>query len=105
MREMPDGGVGSTQRLSHLPVTANFPPIKEKPSRRMQMADKIDGENGIVAEHSRVLEASKFYPRGDAPEDQDTGALTPPSLLCRGLAAGFEAGVAAEKRRYARSRR
>jgi hypothetical protein len=47
----------------------------------MQMADKIDGENGIVAEHSRVLEASKFYPRGDAPEDQGTGALTPPSLL------------------------
>jgi hypothetical protein len=29
-------------------------------SRRMQMPDKIDGENGIVAEHSRVLEASKF---------------------------------------------
>jgi len=26
----------------------------------MQMPDKIDGENGIVAEHSRVLEASKF---------------------------------------------
>jgi hypothetical protein len=31
--------------------------------------------------------------------------VTAPSLLCRGLAAGFEAGVAAEKRRYARSRR
>jgi len=28
--------------------------------RRMQMADEIDGENGIVAERSRVLEASKF---------------------------------------------
>jgi len=27
----------------------------------MQMADEIDGENGIVAEHSRVLEASKFW--------------------------------------------
>jgi len=26
----------------------------------MQMPDEIDGENGIVAEHSRVLEASKF---------------------------------------------
>jgi len=26
----------------------------------MKMADEIDGENGIVAEHSRVLEASKF---------------------------------------------
>ena len=25
----------------------------------MQMADEIDGENGIVAEHSRMLEASK----------------------------------------------
>jgi len=26
----------------------------------MKMADEIDGENGVVAEHSRVLEASKF---------------------------------------------
>ena len=25
----------------------------------MKMADEIDGENGVVAEHSRVLEASK----------------------------------------------
>jgi len=26
----------------------------------MQMPDKIDGETGMVAEHSRVLEASNF---------------------------------------------
>jgi len=42
------------------PGNPNFPPIKEKPSRRMQMPDKIDVETGMVAEHSRVLEASNF---------------------------------------------
>ena len=31
------------------------------------------------------------------------GPVTAPSLLCRGLAADFEAGMAAQKRRYARS--
>jgi hypothetical protein len=42
------------------PRAAIFPPIKQKAAAAWQMADEIDGENGIVAEHSRVLEASKF---------------------------------------------
>ena len=54
----PPGCVGAA--VGHFPSPKTEGSRRRHRIRRMQMADEIDGENGIVAERSRVLEASKF---------------------------------------------
>jgi hypothetical protein len=78
MRDTPDGGVGSAHRMSAARSAGHY---------RYPISPRFGTLKAMLAK-TKALKP-----------------VTAPSLLCRGLAPACEAGVAAQKRRHARSRR